>query len=103
MILPPSFSFQDEKVFTSTRRYNFLLPFGKDPKVLARAADKFFVTREAVMIIEVKTVKSHGLETYQVVVNGTVLNTYLSKEMADFKVRCYLQAWNVDKIGRKVS
>ena len=53
------------------------------------------------LVIEVKQVRTHGLESWQVLVNGTLLNTYLSEQMARTKLKQYIHAWNVEKIGRK--
>lgn len=52
------------------------------------------------LIIEVRTSRSHGLEVYRVLVNGTVLNEYLSCELANAKARKYLQAWNQEILLR---
>lgn len=50
------------------------------------------------LIIKTKMVKVHGLETWQVVINGTVLATFMSEQMARTKVKQCLIAWNVEKI-----
>ena len=55
------------------------------------------------LVIETKQVKSHGLEVWQVLVNGTILNTYMSEQMARTKVKQCLIAWNVEKVGKKSS
>jgi hypothetical protein len=55
------------------------------------------------LVIEVRSVKSHGLETWQVLVNGTLLNTYMSEQMARTKLKHYIHAWNVEKLGQKRS
>jgi hypothetical protein len=52
------------------------------------------------IIIEVRISRSHGLEVYRVLVNGTVLNEYLSCELANSKARKYRQAWNQDLLLR---
>jgi hypothetical protein len=49
---------------------------------------------------EVRTSRSHGLEVYRVIVNGTVLNEYLSRELANAKARKYVQAWNHETLIR---
>ncbi|HYX38931.1 MAG TPA: hypothetical protein VE954_37980 [Oligoflexus sp.] len=46
------------------------------------------------LVIEVKTFRSHGLDVYRVMVNGTMLNEYLSPELANSKARAYLRAWS---------
>jgi hypothetical protein len=51
------------------------------------------------LVIETKMVKSCGLETYQVLVNGTLLNTFMSKEAADYKKKQVMHAWSVEKMG----
>lgn len=52
------------------------------------------------LIIEVRTSRSHGLEVYRVLVNGTMMNEYLSREMANAKARKYVQAWNRENLIR---
>jgi hypothetical protein len=52
------------------------------------------------LIIEVRTSRSHGLEVYRVLVNGTIMNEYLSREMANAKARKYVQAWNHETLVR---
>lgn len=53
------------------------------------------------LVIETKMIRKHGLDTYQVLVNGTLLNTFLSKEMAETKKRQVMHAWNIEKVGAK--
>lgn len=52
------------------------------------------------LIIEVKALRSHGLDVYRVLVNGSILNEYLSCELANAKARAYLQAWNKELLIR---
>ena len=53
------------------------------------------------LVIETRMVRTHGLETYQVLVNGTLLNTFMSKAAADTKKMQVMYAWNVEKIQNK--
>ena len=55
------------------------------------------------LVIETKQVKAHGLEVWQVLVNGTLLATFMSEQMARTKVKQCLIAWNIEKIGKKVA
>ena len=50
------------------------------------------------LIIEVKATKSHGLEVWSVIVNGTLLSTHMSEQMARSKLKACLVAWNQEKI-----
>jgi hypothetical protein len=52
------------------------------------------------LIVQVQASRSHGLDVYRVLVNGTVLNEYLSREMANAKARKYVQAWNHEVLVR---
>lgn len=45
------------------------------------------------LIIETKLVRQHGLDTYHVLVNGTLLNTFMSKEAAETKRQQLVWAW----------
>lgn len=53
------------------------------------------------LVIEVKMVRKQGLECWQVLVNGTLMNQYFSEEMANHKKKQYLKAWNIDKVQLK--
>lgn len=53
------------------------------------------------LVIEVKATKSHGLEVWSVIVNGTLLNTHLSEQMARSKLKACIHAWNIEKIQTK--
>lgn len=53
------------------------------------------------LVIEVRSVKTHGLEVWQVLINGTLLNTYMSEQLARTKMKRYIHAWNVEKIAQK--
>ena len=52
------------------------------------------------LIIEIRTGKKLGLEIYSVVVNGTLLNTFLSLGQAENRKKRYLIAWNIEKVGQ---
>jgi hypothetical protein len=52
------------------------------------------------LIIETKVRKSHGLETYEVRVNGTLLNTFMSKQAAETKKAQIMFAWNCERVGQ---
>jgi len=49
------------------------------------------------LIIEVKTVKSHGLEVWQVLVNGTLISTHMSEQMARTKLKACIKHWNTER------
>lgn len=53
------------------------------------------------IVIETKVVRKHGLDTYEVRVNGTLLNTFMSKAAAETKVQAYLRAWNIEKVQQR--
>lgn len=53
------------------------------------------------IVIEVKHIKQHGLDCWQVKINGTLMNQYFSEEMAEHKKKQYLKAWNIDKVQLK--
>ena len=58
----------------------------------------FVIREDAMLVIQVKMIKQHGLECYQILINGTLMNQYFSKEMAEHKKKQYLRAWNIDKV-----
>jgi len=49
------------------------------------------------LIIEIKHCKEHGLEVFKVLINGSLMNTYMSLTFAEQKKRAYIQAWNNDR------
>jgi hypothetical protein len=49
------------------------------------------------LIIEIKHCKVHGLEVFKVLINGTLMNTYMSLQFAEQKKRAYIQSWNNDR------
>ena len=51
----------------------------------------------ASIVIEIKQVRDHGLDTYQVLINGTLMNTYMSMPFAEQKKRAYIKSWNNDR------
>lgn len=51
------------------------------------------------LVIKTRMVRSCGLETYQVLVNGTLLSTFMSKEAAEHKKHQLMHAWSVEKMG----
>lgn len=53
------------------------------------------------LVIETKIVKKHGLEVYQVLVNGTLLNTFMSKAAAETKKKHVMHHWNVERRDRR--
>jgi len=51
------------------------------------------------IIIQVKQVRLHGLDTYQVIVSGTLLSTYMSEQAAEDKKNRCIYAWNIERAG----
>lgn len=52
------------------------------------------------LTIKITQYRKHGLEVFEVSVNGTILSTHLAKESAELKVKRCLIAWNQEKIGK---
>lgn len=52
------------------------------------------------LVIETKQVKVHGLEVFEVRVNGSLLSTFMSEAQAKTKVKQCLHAWNIEKVGK---
>lgn len=53
------------------------------------------------LVIKIEATKSHGLEVWNVLVNGTLLSTHMSEGGARSKLKACLHAWNVEKIQTK--
>ena len=52
------------------------------------------------LVIETKQAKAHGLEVWEVRVNGTLLSTFMSEAQAVTKVKQCLFAWNIEKVSQ---
>ena len=53
------------------------------------------------LVIEVRATKSHGLEVWSVLVNGTLLSTHMSEQGARSKLKACIHAWNIEKINKR--
>jgi hypothetical protein len=49
------------------------------------------------LTIEIKSIKSHGLEVWNVIVNGTLLSTHMSEAMARTKLKACIKHWNTER------
>ena len=56
-------------------------------------------TESQMIVIKVVKVR-YPVEHYQVLVNGSLLNTFMSKIQAEAKKDQLIHAWNIENVGR---